>query len=348
MMPKAIAALPQRDLLPESPILHNDTKARSTGDGGLYVPSSLWIDQPDAPERIETLRAVGQIDDGMARDLSFFVENGYVVLDLEVGKEVLDGVVEAAEQAWRDKPADLAYAYDGPARRMVHADESRERRSRYRIHDLHSHSDAAHQLYLNRQLHDFVRAALGEEPVAIQSLFFEFGSQQLLHRDPVVVPIGSPGHLLAAWIALEDIHPDCGPLVYIPGSHRLPYFELAPGEWEYDGRRMGPEVIEKGMAWEEEQYRRHGLERQHFTPKKGQALIWHASLTHGGSEVRDEALTRKSFVVHYSSRSTYPERSITIAEPGSPEVGGEQQRVLATRELLELEGRLGFLNPMQG
>jgi len=32
------------------------------------------------------------------------------------------------------------------------------------------------------------------------------------------------GYLVGAWVAVEDIHPDSGPLVYYPGSHRLPYY----------------------------------------------------------------------------------------------------------------------------
>ncbi len=142
--------------------------------------------------------------------------------------------------------------------------------------------EAALALYLDRQIFAHVGRLFGEEPVAIQSLYFEFGSQQALHRDPVVVPIHEPGHMIAAWIALEDISPDCGPLLYVPGSHRLPYCELAPGEYQFDGRRMGPEVVERGLAWEAEQYRRHGLESRAFTPRRGEVLLWHASLTHGG------------------------------------------------------------------
>ena len=30
--------------------------------------------------------------------------------------------------------------------------------------------------------------------------------------------------LAAAWIAMEDIDPNSGPLVYYPKSHRLPHF----------------------------------------------------------------------------------------------------------------------------
>lgn len=108
---------------------------------------------------------------------------------------------------------------------------------------------------------------------------------------------------------------------------------------------MGPEVVEKGLAWEAEQERRRGLEPRLFTAKRGEILLWHAALRHGGSPVNDESLTRKSFVVHYSTRSTYDRRSITV---GEPEEGGERWQVLETREILERDGARGFRSPMLG
>jgi hypothetical protein len=108
---------------------------------------------------------------------------------------------------------------------------------------------------------------------------------------------------------------------------------------------MGPEVVEKGLAWEAEQERRHGLEPRLFTAQRGDVLLWHAALRHGGSEVVDDSLTRQSFVVHYSTRSTYDRRSISIAEPAAD---GERWQVLETRELLERDGCRGFQNPMLG
>jgi ectoine hydroxylase-related dioxygenase (phytanoyl-CoA dioxygenase family) len=318
---------------------------RRAPGGGLFVPSTLWLDQEDARERIDEKRRSHQIGADTARGLSHFAEQGHLIFSLDVDPATFDQLLGAVDRRWEEKPADLAYAYDGPARRMTHADEARERRTRYRIHDLHSHSPAALALYLNRQIFDWVDLILGEEPVAIQSLTFEYGSQQLLHRDQVVVPTASPGHLVAAWIALEDIGPDCGPLVYVPGSHRLPCYETAPGEYEFDGRRMGPEVVEAGLAWEAEQERRRGLEPRLFTARRGDVLLWHAALRHGGSEVRDERLTRRSFVVHYSTRSTYDRRSITLGEPVE---GGERWQVLETRELLERDGCHGFQNPLLG
>jgi hypothetical protein len=83
-----------------------------------------------------------------------------------------------------------------------------------------------------------------------------------------------------------------------------------------------------------------------FTPRRGQALIWHASLRHGGSPVRDPARSRRSFVVHFSTAGTYPLRSITVAEP-RPD-GGDDFRIWETDRLLERDGRRGFDNPLRG
>jgi len=311
----------------------------------LRIPSTLWIDRGDVHQEISARRRGGEIDDETAAGLAHFADHGYMIFDLDVDPAVFPQLIADVDRCWQRKPADLAYAYDGPARRMSHADPERERRSRARIHDLHSHSAAALGLYLNRQVFRWVELIAGAEVVAIQSLAFEHGSRQLLHRDAVVVPTGAPGHLVAAWIALEDIGPDCGPLVYVPGSHRLPCFETAPGEYEFDARRMGPEVVEEGLAWEADQERRHGLEPRLFTARRGQVLIWHAALRHGGAEVGDDSHTRRSFVVHYSTRSTYGRRSISIAEPAD---GGDRWQVFETRELLERDGCRGFQNPMLG
>ena len=174
---------------------------------GIHLDSGLWIDAPDALDRIEARRAAGELDPATAESLRRFATDGYIVLDLDAPEATFDGLVAGVDRLWAERPADLAYAYDGPARRLPRADETRERQRRYRIHDPHSHLDEALALYLDRQLHGWVERILGEEAVAIQSLCFEFGSEQTLHRDPMVVPTGAPGHMVAAWIALEQITP---------------------------------------------------------------------------------------------------------------------------------------------
>jgi ectoine hydroxylase-related dioxygenase (phytanoyl-CoA dioxygenase family) len=55
----------------------------------------------------------------------------------------------------------------------------------------------------------------------LQSLTFYKGSQQSIHVDyPYVRCQTQLAKLAASWIPLEDIHPESGPLVYYPGSHK--------------------------------------------------------------------------------------------------------------------------------
>lgn len=311
---------------------------------GIELESGLWIDGDDAPQRIDARLEKGEIDETTAERLRSFHDRGYTRFQLEQD-DLVDALEGAFDRLWRSKPNDLLYAFDGPPRRMSRADESRERAHRYRIHDVHSHEDAALELYLLPELHRLVGEMLGEPVVAIQSLLFEYGSQQVLHRDPVVVPTGAPGHLVAAWIALEDIVEGSGELVYVPGSHRLPYYEFTPGGYMFDAAVMGEKEIEEATRWFEAQLEQRGLSREHFTAEKGEVLLWHASLHHGGGPVTDRSLTRKSLVIHYSTRQTYTKRSITVAE----EVGDhEEMVVLETEKLIERGDIAGFANPAAG
>ena len=42
-----------------------------------------------------------------------------------------------------------------------------------------------------------------------------------------------------------------------------------------------------------------GLETKTFMAKKGDVLIWHADLMHGGAPIQDLERTRKSLVAHF-------------------------------------------------
>lgn len=332
---------------PPSPPDHGTTPAdpAAAGGSGIHLDSGLWLDRADWRERLDERERTGLVTAEQAERLAHFAEHGYVTFPLTLDDATLDAVEAAVDRAWRERPPQLAFASGGPARRFIHADEGRDRRRGCRIHDLHSWDEAALALYLERRIHDTARLVLGDDAVAIQSLYFQYGSEQILHRDPVVVPTGAPLRLLAAWIALEDIHPDSGALVYVPGSHRLPYYEFAPGRWEFDARTMGEAEATAATAFDDQQARRHGLEPELFTPRRGEVLVWHASLRHGGSPVTDPERTRKSFVVHFSTAGNYGNRSITLAEPDDE---GDRFEIWETDRVLTQGERRGFDNPLRG
>ncbi|MCB0213209.1 MAG: phytanoyl-CoA dioxygenase family protein [Anaerolineae bacterium] len=316
------------------------------GSNGITLPSDLWFDQPDAHNHIDQQYQSKRISAEQAECLRTFVDDGYLVFSLDVHPHLFRALQNCVEQLWQDRPEDVAYAYFSPPLPMSDSDPAQERKSRYRIHDLHSICEAAFHLYLNRTIFTYIELLFDQPAVAIQSLYFEYGSQQIPHRDPQVVPVKPASHLLAAWIALENIDPDCGPLLYVPGSHRIPYYELAPGQFFFNAAKMGEKEIEAGRAWDQAQCHAWGLTTQHFTPKQGQVLIWHHSLLHGGATINNDTLTRKSFVVHYSTKAHYHRRGITLARKDG-QGGFTAGQALYTDQTIEFEGCCGFKSPLR-
>ncbi|HVT19444.1 MAG TPA: phytanoyl-CoA dioxygenase family protein [Thermoanaerobaculia bacterium] len=314
------------------------------------LASDLWVDQPDAQRRIESRLKRGEIGAEQAEKLRHFVERGYLTFASALPERVYGELAEDIERVWREKPADLAYASQGRLRSFAEAESGRDRRPSYRIADLYSHSAAAREIYLWRPIFDYVELILGGPAVATQALYFEYGSQQALHRDPVFVQTRPPSHLLAAWVALEDIDPKSGPLIYVPGSHRLPYYQFEPGEHRFDHGRYGERESNAMAEFDREQVRAHGLGSETLTCRRGEVLIWHSSLLHGGSPVEDPARTRKSFVIHFSTLGTYKLRRQSLVElvPGPGGELVERPRIFETETLLEAGGCRGFANPVVG
>ncbi|MBT0811292.1 phytanoyl-CoA dioxygenase family protein [Litoribacter ruber] len=132
-----------------------------------------------------------------------------------------------------------------------------------------------------------------------QSVNFLKGSEEPAHSDFIHMSTYPYGYLIAVWIALEDINEENGALFYYPGSHKLPY--VMNGDFDHGGNRwlLGKNSKQKYIEKIEEKIQESGLERKIFTAKKGDVLIWHGNLLHGGSKLIDPSRTRKSMVLHY-------------------------------------------------
>ena len=55
----------------------------------------------------------------------------------------------------------------------------------------------------------------------------------------------------------------------------------------------------------------HNIPKKIFTAKKGDLLIWHANLFHGGEPHLNKAKTRKSMVFHYFNENNICYHEIT-------------------------------------
>lgn len=265
----------------------------------MELQSDLWLDQPDAHARIADRRARGDITPDEAEQLARFVDLGYLTFSLDLDDAFCRGFDDDVARLWEERPDDLAVSPPGPGGPTSFADwDGPVREIGYRIPDLHSHSTHARELYLHPRIFRFIELIYGAPAIAFQSLYFEYGSQQGLHRDPMFVVTDPPSHLLAAWIALEDIAADSGPLAYVPGSQHLPWYEFEP-DTVVCGQRVSPEHRAEFRDWTHAQMRERGLEVMPFTARRGDVFVWHGGLLHGGTPIENPARTRRSFVVHY-------------------------------------------------
>ncbi|MGH8490066.1 MAG: phytanoyl-CoA dioxygenase family protein [Gammaproteobacteria bacterium] len=178
-----------------------------------------------------------------------------------------------------------------------------------KLNHMHTHSLAAAKLSLTREVCQFLEAIFDGAPTALQSLTFSRGSQQPIHVDyPYVNAQSRLPYLAASWIPLEDVHPDSGPLAYYPGGHK----PEVSGFFDWGG---GSITKQKDSPRNSMQFAQFLTERMQaaminpvtYCPRKGDVLIWHANLPHGGTRINDSAHTRRSLVTHYTASQFYPE-----------------------------------------
>lgn len=142
---------------------------------------------------------------------------------------------------------------------------------------------------------------MGRKMVPFQSINFEKSSEQRTHSDSIHMTTYPLGHLTAAWIALEDIGPDQGPLRYYPGSHKLPY--ILNKDFHHGGSKylLGEDAYLHYENHVESLIEREKPQSEVLYPKKGDVFLWHGNLLHGAIPMNNPELTRKSMVVHYLS-----------------------------------------------
>lgn len=255
-----------------------------------------WLDQPDALERIDRKAAEGRLTGEEAAQCKHWSEQGYVVLPGLIEEPVLSSVWNSYEQAiavGRIKLPEEPAADDDP-----HPG---------RFLNPHKKAGDFCRVLKHAELGRWLRILLERDPKPLQTIASHKGSQQGVHSDSIHMTTYPLGYLAAAWIAFEDIHPDSGPLIYYPGSHKLPYVfseDVNISEKDFREEGYGPyharyEPYIQGLI------RQHGLEAKHFHAKKGDVLIWHANLLHGRSIRNNMQLTRKALVCHFFGKGVF-------------------------------------------
>lgn len=256
----------------------------------IRIPEEIPADDP-YPSSSDT--------DGLA---DYYSQYGYVVLRGIIPTVLCDRAHRAFHEEVR--------GYDGYLYRQATADPERHvwtsggymLNSLLNIQDLPSNRfpefrAAGLEILTHRKLAAVLGAILGEPPKIVQTMFFEGNPRTWAHQDTYYLDSTDVGRMVAAWVAVEDIHAGAGRFFVYPGSHKI---ELPRNSGElnvaFNHARYKQLVLDM--------IRENGLECRAPALQKGDVLLWSSRTVHGSLETREPQRSRASFTAHYIPEST--------------------------------------------
>jgi len=244
------------------------------------------------------------------RQVEDWEAEGFIVLKSFFPADRVQPLNELVDRLWNDRRRKdnplVIDVFDGmpEGRRIFFKNSPDESRAYpYKLNDLYLEYAQVRELVLDARLTRVLHDLLGGVPMVCNTLNFEWGPQQEDHFDTFYMPPREPNRMVAAWIALEDVSPDAGPLRYYPGSHKIPPFLFSHGKTD-----AIPSELPNFRKYIAHELERRGLRPGMFVAQTGDVLVWHAQLLHGGYPIRDSHRTRKTLVAHYFRAQDYYHR----------------------------------------
>lgn len=225
-----------------------------------------WIESPWWEESLAS-RHLSAGDETKARS---FARDGYLILDLPL--QEMNALVETIKQTLD-----------------VQLQQTR------RIQDAWKTIPAVRELASAPSILSLLRTLYEREPIPFQTLNFRIGTEQPTHSDALHFHTFPQRFMCGAWVALEDVDENNGPLSVYPGSHRFPVWELHDFGLENLKAEEAHHLYEDAIAKMVEGL---GLQKKTLPLKKGQVILWAANLLHRGEPIRDPSRTRWTQVTH--------------------------------------------------
>jgi ectoine hydroxylase-related dioxygenase (phytanoyl-CoA dioxygenase family) len=230
-----------------------------------------------------------------AEQRDYWDQNGFLILPSFFAEDAVEAVLGIHAQVWRECPRHVIVDNLAAGGRTSMDQLSHEaKRQPHKVNDLYLSFAGVRRCALDQKLTLLLGELLGDTPVLCNTLSLDYGTGQEMHADSLYMTPPRESGLVATWTALEDCHPDAGPLSYLPGSHRIPPYRFSSGRLT--------EVAGEHAAWENyigDQIARLNLVEHKFLPRKGDVFVWHGQLLHGGARRNDPDRTRRSLVCHY-------------------------------------------------
>ncbi|WP_027384074.1 phytanoyl-CoA dioxygenase family protein [Epilithonimonas caeni] len=225
------------------------------------------------------------------QSLLHFFDNGYSVIKSFISAEQADQV-------------------NSEIQKLLDSNEIKFKYGNKLMFALHK-SEIIKEIGLEKSLLDLLDILLDGKTKLFQSINFINGSQQKTHSDSIHMTTFPVGGLIGVWIALEDIKADQGALHYYPKSHKLPYYMNSDYDNEGNFWMLGNKGNKGYELMLQEKVKELDLKKEIFECKKGDMLIWHANVLHGGEPHTNKDKTRKSMVFHFFDENSVCYHEIT-------------------------------------
>lgn len=232
-----------------------------------YHMNTPWADSPFLAKELDE-SSLDEVTKNMVRQ---YADKGYLIMETGLPESTFDRIIEL-----------LAPHYNDP-----------------RIQDAWKITPLVKEVAGCPKVLDILRILYRREPFPFQTLNFHVGSQQKTHSDSIHFYSVPQRFMCGVWVALEDTDDSNGPLHYYPGSHKLPFYDMA--DINLQGSKEAG-LYNQYLIYEnfvQDLMEATGQKKEVFHVKKGQALIWSANLFHGGEPIRRPGSTRHSQVTHY-------------------------------------------------
>lgn len=241
--------------------------------------------------RLEQSAAFVRLSEENKKSISSFDDNGFVILRNFFSPDAIDAVNAELEKLLASGEVKFKY--------------------RNKIMFAIYKSSLLRRVGENKDLNELLSILMGRDSVLFQSINFINGSEQRTHSDSIHMTTYPLGGLAACWLSLEDVGSGQGPLHYYPGSHKLPYYLNKDYGNEGGFWLTGSKTYTEYEDFMQKKIQELGLQKQIFIAGKGDLLIWHANLFHGGEPHTDKNKTRKSMVFHYFAKDVVCYHEIT-------------------------------------
>tara|TARA_B100000287_G_scaffold336607_1_gene322306 strand:- start:439 stop:1338 length:900 start_codon:yes stop_codon:yes gene_type:complete len=245
--------------------------------------SMPWVESPFFHEILGS----ADITDDLVRSAIDYNRDGYLIIDLNlsddfienIGKDVVN-IVKSEDYVGQEK-----YEYTDH-RRLFQAWKK---------------SDNVRELTKHPKIINTLKFLYDRDPFAFSTINFTNPTSQPLHSDSIHFNSYPKGWMVGVWVAFEDCTKDNGTLRVVKGSHKWKEYDYNDINIPHpDTRDDG----EKSSYRDYDQFIRRlvkakGAEESSVDLKKGQAIIWASNLLHGGTEVENDKVSRKSQAIHY-------------------------------------------------